>query len=173
MDDFNNVVRLIDGAAAWLRTKGTDQWKRPWPTPRGRVQRIMDGIVSGKTWIAWDRDEPAATITLEDTADPKLWTEWEDAEPAAYVHRLVVGRPYAGIGLGAALLDWAGDRAQRAYGARSIRIDVWTTNTALHRYYQNQGFNFVREHADRSYPSGVLFQRPIGGKPATPGIVLR
>ncbi|HKB31125.1 MAG TPA: GNAT family N-acetyltransferase [Streptosporangiaceae bacterium] len=170
--DLGAVSSLIDGAAAWLRTKGTDQWRRPWPSWQGRVARVMDGIESGKTWIAWDGHNAAATITVEDRADPKLWNEWEGAEPAAYVHRLVVNRRYAGLGLGAALLNWAGDRAVDAYGAKSIRIDVWTTNMALHRYYERQGFIFVRECSDLSYPSGALFQRDITRKPPTPGIVL-
>jgi GNAT superfamily N-acetyltransferase len=170
--DLGTVSSLIDGAAAWLRTKGTDQWRTPWPSWRGRVARVRDGLVSGKTFIAWDGHNAAATITVEDRPHPKLWTEWEGAEPAAYVQRLVVNRRYAGLGLGAALLNWAGDRAVDAYGAKSIRIDVWTTNKALHRYYERQGFTFVRKCDDLSYPSGALFQRDITRKPPTPGIVL-
>ena len=57
-----------------------------------------------------------------------------------YVRRLVVRRDYAGRGLGAALLDWAGLTARRQAGAQWIRVDVWRSNKELHAYYERQGF---------------------------------
>jgi hypothetical protein len=81
-----------------------------------------------------------------------------------YIRRLVVSRDrqYAGLGLGAQLLDWAGLRASLEYSARWVRVDVWTTNTKLHDYYRHQGFGFCgfcEWIAD--YPSAALFQKPI------------
>jgi GNAT superfamily N-acetyltransferase len=78
-----------------------------------------------------------ATFALDDFSDPHLWTPEEQAEPARYLPRLVVARRKAGSGLGARLIDWAGDRAVRE-GARWVRIDVWTTNEELQRYYETQ-----------------------------------
>jgi hypothetical protein len=40
-----------------------------------------------------------------------------------------------------------------------VRIDVWTDNVGLHRYYEQRGFKHVRT-LDLDYPSGALFQRP-------------
>lgn len=124
----------------------------------------MRGIEAGRTWIARDGEVPAATITVQHEQDPglpKLWT-WEDNgyDKTVYVHRLVVSRRYAGRGLGAALLSWAGDRGAQN-GAKLIRIDVWTTDEELHAYYRRRGFIFVRNHPDPAYPSGALFQREI------------
>jgi ribosomal protein S18 acetylase RimI-like enzyme len=53
---------------------------------------------------------------------------------------------------------WAGDRAA-ADGAKWLRLDAWTTNEALHAYYQRQGFQHVRTIVRPDYPSGALFQR--------------
>jgi ribosomal protein S18 acetylase RimI-like enzyme len=72
----------------------------------------------------------------------------------------VVSRAFAGRGIGAALLDWAGLSARRSYGARWIRVDVWTTNTALHAYYRSQGFVFSGfSEALEPGPSAALFQK--------------
>ena len=59
-----------------------------------------------------------------------------------------------------AVLDWAGLRAIRRYGAHWVRVDVWTTDKALHAYYRGQGFEFcgVSEEIDH-YPSAALFQK--------------
>ncbi|GLW65404.1 hypothetical protein Arub01_36480 [Actinomadura rubrobrunea] len=159
-DDLHTIIELIESAAAWLRTKGTTQWNRPWPTRRDRDRRIRTALARGETWILWHGTVPAATVTVTTTPDEALWTPDERAEPAVYLHRLVVDRRYAGLGLGAWLLDWAGWRARTEYGARWIRIDVWADNYALHRYYLRQGFRRLRHStAIPGYPAGELFQR--------------
>ncbi len=169
--EAETVISLIDRAARWLQTRGTDQWQDPWPSSAGRAKRVTDDINSDKTWIVWDGDIAAATITIEYKQNPnlpKLWT-WEDDGPGVSVHRVVVDRRYAGMRLGAALFSWAGNQAA-ACGAKWIRIDVWTTNMELRRYYRRQGFKFVRYHNDRAYPSGALLQRAISGQPEIAGI---
>jgi GNAT superfamily N-acetyltransferase len=157
--DHNVIVRLIDAAAEWLRTKNTDQWAQPWPSVEDRNHRILRDLQAGKTWIAWDEGVPAATITA-DPADSPIWPAETLRDRAVYVCRLVVSRGHAGLGLGAALLDWAGLRAMRRYGAHWVRVDVWTTNKTLHGYYERQGFEFCgfSEEIDH-YPSAALFQK--------------
>ena len=54
--------------------------------------------------------------------------------------------------------------ARRDHGASLIRVDVWTTNTALHAYYERQGFTpctgqDTQDLAD--YPSQALFEREV------------
>jgi ribosomal protein S18 acetylase RimI-like enzyme len=157
--DHDRIIRLIDAAAGWLRTKNTDQWEQPWPSVEDRSHRILRDLRLGKTWIAWDDGEPAATITA-DSADSPIWPAEALRDRAVYVCRLVVSRSHAGQGLGAALLDWAGVRAMQHHGARWVRVDVWTTNRALHAYYKQQGFEFcgVSKEIDH-YPSAALFQK--------------
>lgn len=74
-----------------------------------------------------------------------------------YLHRLIVPRKYAGLGHD--VIDWACERAGQL-GNRWVRIDVWTDNVGLHRYYENRGFKHVRTLDLADYPSGALFQRP-------------
>lgn len=138
-EDLPDVRRLVRDVAKWLRTsKDTDQWAKPWPTREGRDQRLLAGLEKGETWIVWDGDTPAATVTIATRANTAVWSnpahECNLSEPAVYVHRLITARDYAGRGLGAELIDWAGLRGQRLYDAKWIRIDVWSSNTALHDY---------------------------------------
>ena len=165
--DKSAVLSLIESAAKWLQEcKGTDQWAKPWPDKSSRDARVEQGIKDGLTWIV--EDSPglvAATVTCREHGNDMLWTPAELAEPAAYVSRLIVSRDRAGQGLGAALVDWAGARAVSQWRARWIRLDVWTTNTALHQYYKNQGFEHQRTLDFENYwdyPSAALFQKPTG-----------
>jgi ribosomal protein S18 acetylase RimI-like enzyme len=168
--DMVAVIRLIEEAAKWLRDKGTDQWARPWPSRAGRDSRVLASLRQGKTWIGFDNGIPAVTITADPEDDP-YWPQEFLRDRAVYVHRLVVGRHYKGVGLGAALLDWAGNRGRRDYGARWIRVSAWTTNLGLHAYYRRQGFSACGFHPDDGYPSGARFQKPTAGL-AAPGTAL-
>lgn len=166
--DLDAVSGLVREAAEWLRTsKNTDQWANPWPDRVRQRERMLNDLLEGKTWLAWDGGTAAATITV-DTGEPvdlnqqPVWPEHERYRPALYVRRIVVARSYAGCGLGAALLDWAADVAKRDHGAALIRIDAWTTNLELHAYYEEQRFTRLRGRDPSElagYPSQALFER--------------
>lgn len=160
--DTETIVGLIDEAADWLHGKGTDQWARPWPNLSARDGRVRRGLRNGNTWIAEADGLPIATITYRPHGNHMLWAPKERREAAVYVSRLIVARSAAGSGVGAALIDWAAARAVRDWDAQWIRIDVWTTNVALHNYYEKRGFRFCRIAAceARKYPSAALFQKP-------------
>jgi GNAT superfamily N-acetyltransferase len=142
-DDLDALVAFRDEAARWLASKGIDQWQEPWPTEDLMVEGMLANIEAGETFIVWDDDKPAATITINRFAKPELWTPEEAAEPALYAHKVTVDRAYGGQGLGAELLDWAGTKAADE-GADWLRVDVWTTNERLQHYYLHQGFTYVR-----------------------------
>jgi GNAT superfamily N-acetyltransferase len=159
-NDHDAIVGLIEAAAQWLReTKDTTQWSQPWRSEEDRSNRIRRDLIAGKTWLLRDNGIAMATITA-DPEDYPIWpAEWQ-REPAVYVRRLVVRRDYAGLELGAALLDWAGLTARSEAGAQWIRVDVWRSNKELHAYYERQGFTSCGESSDPDYPSGALFQKP-------------
>ncbi|MEV6617561.1 GNAT family N-acetyltransferase [Streptomyces sp. NPDC051051] len=137
----HDVAKLLffrEEAAAWLRGIGSDQWSRPYP-----ADKLLATIEAGTVFMLRDGHMTAGTITITPDAEEGLWTEDELAEPSMFINKLTVAREYAGQNLGARLLDWAGDRAHRA-GARWVRLDAWTTNEALQRYYLEQGFTHLR-----------------------------
>jgi predicted N-acetyltransferase YhbS len=159
-DDTQGIIGLIDEAAGWLTARGTDQWARPWPDPGARDERIHRGIADGRTWMVEDEGTLVGTITCGPRGNTKLWTEDERAEPALYISRLIVSRKQAGRGIGGNLIHWAG--GTRDENAKWIRVDVWTTNLALHRYYAGQGFTHLRTcpfQDQWEYPSAALFQK--------------
>ena len=159
--DFEAVRSLLKEASRWLGTKNTDQWAVPWPDENGRNTNIRRAIRAGRTWIVLDGDSrPAATLTTSPNHHG-IWPAKNGREPAVYVRRITVSRRYAGLGLGRQLLDWAGLHASHEYGARWVRVDVWTTNTRLHKYYQDQGFEDCGRSPVSGYPSAALFQKPV------------
>lgn len=159
-DDVAKLLAFRKEAATWLTRLGSDQWQRPYP-----ADRLLATIEAGSVFMVMDGDATAATITLTPDVEEGLWTEQELREPSIFVTKLTVARSHAGQNLGGQLLDWAGDRAYCS-GAKWLRLDAWTTNEALQRYYLRQGFEHVRTvregGAVNGGPrvSGWLAQRP-------------
>jgi GNAT superfamily N-acetyltransferase len=165
-DDLDVVLGLIEDARGWLRAKGKDQWAKPWPSEQERDARVLKGLENKKTWIVRQGATPVATVTIANWHNPRVWVSGDCTcdlitERAVYLHRLITARAYAGHGLGEWLIEWAAERARAKYGAKWTRIDVWTTNTELHDYYQKLGFEPCGSCPDPQYPSGALFQKPI------------
>jgi ribosomal protein S18 acetylase RimI-like enzyme len=159
-DDIPKIIGLIDQAAEWLTTKGTDQWAKPWPSLQERDRRVRRGVVDGFTWLVEDHDALVGTASCRPDSHSELWGDAETQEPAGYMARLVINRQYAGRNIGGHLTDWIGARAQAEFYAKSVRIDVWTTNVSLHSYYKRCGFTFLRFCRDAMYPSAALFIKP-------------
>jgi GNAT superfamily N-acetyltransferase len=160
--DVDVILNWRRERRAWLAAQGQTQWEIP--IPRSAVAATVS---AGQTWMVYDSDEPAATITLTAHTDPeRLWFSSFDPEAvwypedgltdALYASAMMVPLHRAGNGLGAELLDWAGGRAFDA-GLIWLRLDAWTTNTRLHDYYRGQGFRHVRTVT--SSLSGACFQR--------------
>ncbi|MFF2080594.1 GNAT family N-acetyltransferase [Kitasatospora sp. NPDC058162] len=164
--DLARLTQFRVDAATWLAALGSDQWSTPFPS-----DHIAQSIQSGEVFVvreSADADDLAATITLDDAADPLLWTPQERQDKALYVHKLTVDRRFTGLNLGTRLLDWAGDRAAR-HGAHWLRLDAWTSNTRLQQYYAERGFQHVRTvHDPEVGGSGWVAQRPAA--PAEHGL---
>lgn len=166
--DLDTVVELVREAAGWLASKGIDQWQKPWPDLAGHRERILNDLFKGKTWLLHDGKTTVATITVDtdeplDAEERCVWPTEESRQPALYIRRVIVRRRYAGLGLGAALMDWAADVAQKDHGVELIRTDVRTTNVKLHVYYERQ--RFIRcpdPQGLGDYPSQALFERWVG-----------
>ncbi|MGX4690882.1 GNAT family N-acetyltransferase [Streptomyces sp. JNUCC 63] len=158
--DLDQLLSFRKEAAEWISKLGSDQWSRPYP-----ADRLLATIEVGTVFMLRDGGCTTVTITLTPEAEEGLWSAEELSEPSMFVNKLTVSRDYAGQNLGGRLLDWAGDRAYRV-GAKWLRLDAWTTNDRLQRYYLDQGFQYVRTvlegNAVNGGPrvSGWLAQRP-------------
>jgi ribosomal protein S18 acetylase RimI-like enzyme len=169
--DLSSVLELIDEAKLWLPSKGTRQWSTDWADQEGRKRsdRAQDSLLQGTTRIvtAAHRGQSfaVATMTIEPGANPMVWDRPGDLDDSAvYLSRLVVARKFAGLKIGTALLNWACDYARGRHQADMVRIDVWTRNFALHKYYRTQGFRWQGYCANTSYPSRARFQRSTSKK---------
>jgi GNAT superfamily N-acetyltransferase len=159
-ESLATVLRLRREATAWLQSQGQDQWATDFPDTETMIAGFQRDLQERSTWFALadNAEEVLATITINQRTHPGLWSPEEEAS-ALFLHRLTLARNAAGGGVGAWLLDFAGEQAEQA-GLPWLRLDAWTTNERLHRYYQGQGFRLVRVVPHHFTPSAACFERP-------------
>lgn len=161
-DDAAALMSLRSEAEAWLRTQGTDQWSDP-DTGGRALERWRASITAGMTWVVIPQENPGkilATAT-RGAADMDFWRRDDDPESGLYLYKIIVSRGAAGLNIGGLILDWA-SRLAELEARKWIRVDVWRTNTGLHRYYESHGFRHVRTESPGHRLSGWLGQRPAG-----------
>jgi len=159
-ESYDAVVRLRRGAQEWLAATGADQWVNDWPDTETMLAGFATALRNGETWLAIDdEDHVIGAVTLNSHTAANLWSD-EEIESALFVHRLTIDRAIAGHGVGTALLDFA-DHLASERGKQWLRLDAWTTNAALHRYYLRQGFQLVRIVNGHHTPSAACFERQV------------
>ncbi len=157
-DEADVIATMWSEAAAWLRSRGTDQWQYP-----ANVGGIARDIARGNVHVLLDGAAYLGTITADGFADPEFWVPADAPDEALYAHRLITRPSSRGASLGSTMLDWASREAERI-GKRWLRVDVWKTNADLGRYYEAQGFEKVRTVDLPHRRSGALYQRRAGAE---------
>ncbi|HEX3512478.1 MAG TPA: GNAT family N-acetyltransferase [Trebonia sp.] len=146
----DEVLAVLDEAAAWLQERGVEQW------PSRFEPSWVEGAVSrGETWLVLAGETVNGTVTL-DHADP-VW----DGLPggaALYVHRMAVRR--SASGLGAAILEWAAGVARRQ-GREALRLDCVAVNGRLRAYYEAAGFAHRGDVTVAGAPGQRLDEGPV------------
>ena len=133
--DVDEIAGVLSEAAGWLLARGIQQW--PDPFPRERVSAL---VARGDFYLASSGGETVATLALM-WSDPTFWGE--RPPDGGYVHALAVRRVHAGRGVGASLLDWAGEQVAGA-GREYLRLDCLAGNAKLRASYERHGCELVR-----------------------------
>jgi GNAT superfamily N-acetyltransferase len=159
--DVPAVLGLLDGAVAWLVTRGrTGQWgTEPASADPRRHEQARAWAESGGMYVAEAGGRPVGALVVGAAAAyvPPA------SEPELYVNLLVTDRSHVGGGIGTRLLDHARHLARRA-GVSLLRVDCYRgPDRALVRYYEGQGFvatdEFTVDLPSGPWPGQVLEQR--------------
>lgn len=131
--DAPSLLLLREAAATWMESRGIRQWSRG-DVP---LNRFVSEIARGEWHVLEFDDGSLAGALRVISSDEAIWGDRPGS--ALYVHGLMVDRSLAGNGVGAALLDWAQERALSA-GAELLRLDYVIDNPSLAAFYAGQGF---------------------------------
>lgn len=131
--DVHVVEELLIEAARWVDALGEVMWEEG-ELAAGRVAAEVE---EGQFFLAAVDGEPGGAIKFQ-LEDRLFWPDLTQSD-SAFVHRLVVGRRYRGLGVSTALLQWAVDRAT-SMGKRYLRLDCDASRPKLRALYERFGF---------------------------------
>ncbi|TDO35888.1 acetyltransferase (GNAT) family protein [Kribbella sp. VKM Ac-2527] len=150
------VHQVRDEAGEWLATKGTDQYRGG--LDMAQVHANIDSDFDAYPFVGWVVNGQVVAMMALIEPEPEFWSPEELKEPQTYISRFFVVQH--GKGYGSALLRAVIEQARRE-GKHWIRLNCWSTNTELHRYYTAHGFEHVRTCNEPGRMSGALFQLPL------------
>ncbi|WP_434444701.1 GNAT family N-acetyltransferase [Lentzea sp. E54] len=168
--DVPAIMAMLDDAQDWLASQGrTGQWGTDhFSGLPAAVDRFTHLATTGTVWLATaNRDVTGSDVVDAELAGVIITSATPPdyvppaPEPEHYVSLLVTARPYAGTGVGAALLAHARAEA-RAAGIGLLRVDCYDGDDhRLVAYYEKQGFTPVDTFTARNgtWPGRLLAQR--------------
>ncbi|MFJ6214255.1 GNAT family N-acetyltransferase [Streptomyces sp. NPDC092296] len=123
-DDAPALLALLDGAVAWLVSRGrTGQWgTEPWSTRPAAVERIGRYTTDYLVRVAESADGQPVGVCVLAEEPPSYATPV--AERELYVRLLVTDRSRSGSGIGAALIEDARAETRRR-GISLLRVDCF------------------------------------------------
>jgi len=148
--DLELVAGVLEEAAAWLRSRGIDQWPA-----RFDREVLADQFRRCDWYLGREGARAVGTFNLW-REDPEMWGD--RPADALYVHRLAVRRSHAGHG--GELLTSA-ERETRAAGRRWLRLDCSALNPGLCGYYERAGFRRAGTRAWRNGWVSGLYEKEV------------
>ncbi|MFJ9523175.1 GNAT family N-acetyltransferase [Kitasatospora sp. NPDC101801] len=154
------ILDMLDSAVAWMNSRGnTEQWgTTPHSQQPDRVARVERYTTANTPFIAELHGTPVGALVLDSGPSPQMPIVPAE-EPERYVRLLVSDRRYAGLGIGAALLDHAAEKTRRA-GVELLRVDCWAGGGGeLVAFYERNGFTPTDRFLSGTWPGQVLARR--------------
>ena len=150
-DDLDASCKVIDACRNALETQGLLQWDAQYPSR----SFFGEAMVAGNLFGLSDAGTIGGVAVL-DASQPPEWSSaaWSHQEGAFLViHAFAIAPHLQGRGHGEFLLAFCEDVARRR-GCRSIRIDAFSENSGVLRFWKRHGYGFRGEVRFASKPAG-------------------
>lgn len=131
------AISVMREVALWGRQKGYRVWPEEWLTPE---ELLTEDVLPENFCIGTVEGETACAFLLQ-WKDSEYWPD-APAFEAAYLHKLCVRRPFAGMGMTRLVVDAVRAKC-REREIRYIRLDTALDEQAVRKIYLKTGFKIV------------------------------
>lgn len=156
-EEVERILKLMQQASDWLLERGIFQWR--WTFTEDGNYIMTARCKTDDLYLVLREEEAIATFSLR-WQETKLWEERGLDGEACYIHGLTVARELYGMGIGEALMNWAGQHAA-ARGRRCLRLDTAAANQQACAYYCRLGYQRVGLAPHAQCQISQLFEREI------------
>ena len=163
LKDLPTILSLFDAAQAWLVGKGlAEQWGTE-PFSETQVERFTEWLERDVLYVLRDKVFIVGTLVINSEPPDYARSACEKyPRQALYLEAFAVHPNFRGRHFGRQLLEFAKSEARRR-GVDWLRLDCWSGNEALKRYYVDAGYSRFA-HCELGTWRGALFEKHIGSK---------
>ena len=149
------AIEIMREVSLWGQALGLRVWPLDWLTPEALLTPDAPPESFCVGYLNW---EPAGCMILQ--WQDRVW--WPDAPygQAAYLHKLCVRPPFAGMGIPQQFLTFI-RRACTQRGASYIRLDTGLQEPVVRDIYLNLGFRIVKKIEYDHGRGMLLYEAPV------------
>ena len=141
LSELSAAMELIDGAKAYLKEQGIDQWQQGYPD----AACIRRDLEKGKGHFVVDGPQILGYVCIDFDGEPAYQTlngTWIGGEqPYVVAHRLALASSTRGKGLAHTVFRVIGEKACAA-GVYSFRVDTDEDNAIMKHLLNRNGFTY-------------------------------
>jgi GNAT superfamily N-acetyltransferase len=135
LEQFSSILKE---AALWLENDGKGMWNANQLT----INNLLKNNTVEEMYIGYINNEEAAVMILQE--EDSLFWPGENKYESLFLHKLAIRRKYAKKGLSEEMIEWAKSLAKNL-NKKYLRLDCAADRPKLCKFYENQGFEKVRE----------------------------
>ena len=140
--DAKAIFTLLSRCKDNLIEQGIFQWDAKYPN----LDYVKNDIAKGSLVKLISGDQMVGVVSFDDFQEPEYSAvNWQiKCEPIAVIHRLAVDPLFQGKGFAGTLMNFA-ERSISEAGFQAIRLDAYSGNEMVLRFYKKLGYKIVGE----------------------------
>jgi N-acetylglutamate synthase-like GNAT family acetyltransferase len=155
-EDINEIMRLLQEAALWLKTKNINYWQDWINPPENFINWIKTGFERGEFYLIKQGYSIIGCFRLT-WNDEIFWGKQNT--PAGYIHSFTIDRKLMENKIGIMVMRNIEKKCKES-NKKYLRLNCSSEVPALKQYYENYGFQAVGEtivHGEKL----TLYQKEI------------
>ncbi|WP_412523870.1 GNAT family N-acetyltransferase [Clostridium sp. JS66] len=141
MEDIKDIMEIIKGTIAEMRTYNNTQWDENYPQEKDFVNDIQSGEL-----YAAEREGKLVGFVCINKIEPAEYDglNWSLKEDCMIVHRMAVDPNYRRNGIGTELMKFA-DELALANNIRYLKTDTYSINTKMNALFKKCNYDLIGE----------------------------
>lgn len=151
---LEEAIGIMREVSLWGQAKGLRVWPLDWLTP----EELLTPDAPPESFCVGCLDGKAAGCMILQWQDREWWPDAPYGQ-AAYIHKLCVRRPFAGMGIPERFLDYTREVCLRQ-GIPFIRLDTGLQEQKVRDIYLKLGFRIVKRLEFGEGRGMLLYEMP-------------
>jgi RimJ/RimL family protein N-acetyltransferase len=141
LNDFQQVLYVLNKTTLGLHKKGIKQWDYPWDE-----NIVVSEIKNNHTYVLLFDSEIIGTFCIKEIDS---LSDLVIDSKSKYLYQIAILPKYQGNNIGSVITEFACSFANKVN--KTIYLDCWAGNEKLKDYYLKNGFEYQGDFAEEDY----------------------